>query len=53
MKKTYWVVIVAMLMGAALNAAAAGPCADWHQKRGSGAWGIRRWLRLGRRRKDP
>jgi hypothetical protein len=28
-------------------------CADGHQKRGSGAWGLRRWLRLGSRRQYP
>jgi hypothetical protein len=28
MKKIYWVVIVAMLMGAALNVAAAGPASQ-------------------------
>jgi apolipoprotein N-acyltransferase len=55
MKKTYWAVtLVAVFMGLTLlllRALRQRP--NWHQKRRSGAWGVRRWLRLGRRRQDP
>src|SRR6266851_204426 len=45
--------LVFLLMGATLNAGAAGSRPEWHQERGLGAWRIRRWLRLGSRRQDP
>ena len=54
MTKLYAIAALAsMLMGAALNAAAAGPAPTGIKKRGSGAWCIGRRLRLGSRCEDP